>query len=248
MNKKIVALVLAAAILASVQLAEAQKPANVRRVGFLNPAEGPSLPYDVLRGSLRELGYTEGQNIAFEYRATADVSRLAEMAIELVRQKVDVIVAQGGAAIRAARMSTDGVPVVFGFSGDPVEAGYINNLARPGGNLTGTTFLAYELVGKRLELLKEAVPKASYVAVLSYPDHAGEQRELRETGAVAQHLGVALQYLQVRTSSDFDKAFDAIAGKHADALLVFPEAITLARRQQIAEFAARHRLPSVFGW
>src|SRR4030095_8783024 len=139
------------------------------------------------------------------------------------------------------------IPVVFWFSGDPIETGLVQSLARPGGNVTGMTFLAYELVGKRVELLKEAVPGVSRVAVLANPAHPGEQRELRETQTTARALGTTLQYLQVRDTADFDGAFDAIVKEKANALLVFPDALTNAHRDQIAAFATKQRLPSMVG-
>ena len=247
MNKKNIALVLAAAILASVQLAEAQKPAKVPRVGYLIPAAGVSAQYEAFRQGLRDLGYVEGQNIAIEYRSGEGSSRLADLATELAQLKVDVIVAQGTAAT-PAKMATGAVPIVFGTSGDPVEGGFVASLARPGGNMTGVTFLAFELAGKRLELLKEVSPKVSRVAVLANPAHPGEQRELRETQNTAQSVGATLQYLQVKASTDFDGAFDAVSKQHANALLVFPDAVTIAHRVRIAEFAAKSRLPSMFGW
>ncbi len=214
MNKRIVVL-LTATILASVQLAEAQKPTKVPRVGYLIPAAGVSAQFEAFRQGLRDLGYMEGQNIAIEYRSGESSSRLADLATEL---------------------------------GDPVEGGFVASLARPGGNMTGVTFLAFELVGKRLELLKEVLPKVSRVAVLANPAHPGEQRELRETQNTAQSLGATLQYLQVKASTDFDSAFDAVSKQHANALLIFPDAVTIANRVKIAEFAAKNRLPSMFGW
>jgi putative ABC transport system substrate-binding protein len=189
----------------------------------------------------------EGQNIAIEYRSGEGSSRLADLATELSQLKVDVIVAQGAAAT-PAKTAAGAVPIVFGVSGDPVEGGFVASLARPGGNMTGLTFLAFELVGKRLELLKEVVPKVSRVAVLANPAHPGEQRELRETQNTAQSLGATLQYLQVKASTDFDGVFEAVSKQHANALLVFPDAVTIAHRVRIAEFAAKSRLPSMFGW
>jgi len=247
MNKKIVALVVGAAIIASVQLAEAQKPAKVPRVGYLIPAAGASAQYEAFRQGLRDLGYVEGQNIAIEYRSGESSSRLADLATELAQLKVDVIVAQGAAANQAKTVA-GAIPIVFGMSGDPVEGGFVASLARPGGNMTGVTFLAFELVGKRLELLKEVLPKISRVAVLANPAHPGEQRELKETQTTAQSLGATLQYLQVKASTDFDSAFEAVSKQHASALLVFPDAVTLAHRVRIAEFAAKSRFPSMFGW
>lgn len=196
---------------------------------------------------MRELGYIEGRNINIEYRSSGDRAKLTELTNELVHLKVDLIVAQG-AALHSVKTATPLIPIVFGLSGDPVEAGLVASVARPGGNMTGVTFLALELVGKRLELLKEAVPKISRVAVLANPEHPGEKRELEETRAAARSLGLTLPYVEVKNSTEFDKAFDAISRDHAEGLLVFPEILTMAHRQRIAEFATKNRLPSMFGW
>ena len=182
-----------------------------------------------------------------EYRSAEDRSRLAELATELVQWKAEVIVAAGGAA-GSAKMATDTIPIVFLYSGDPIEAGLIASLARPGGNMTGITWLAFELVGKRLELLKEVAPRVSRVAVLASPAHPGEQRELMETQTTARTLGTTLLYHQVRASADVDRAFDAIIKENANALLAFPDPVTMGHRKQIAEFAAKNRLASVFGF
>ena len=244
--KKIIVFTFIAVLLVSAHLAEAQKPAKVPKVGYLIPATGVSAQYEAFRQGLRDLGYVEGQNIAIEYRS-GELSRLADLANELAQLKVDVIVAQG-AATAPTKKGAGAVPIVFGVSGDPIEGGFVASLARPGGNMTGVTFLAYELVGKRLELLKEVMPRISRVAVLANPAHPGEQRELRETQTAAQSLGTTLQYLQVKVPTDFDSAFDAISRQHANALLVFPEVVTMAHRVRIAEFAGKSRLPSMFGW
>jgi len=249
MHKQTLFFVLATSILLSVHPAEAQKPTKVRRVGFLAVATGVGQRgfYEVFRQGLRELGYTEGHNLVIEYRSAEDRSRLAELATELIQRKVEVIVAAGGAA-GPAKIATDTVPIVFLFSGDPIEAGLIASLARPGGNMTGITWLAFELVGKRLELLKEVVPRVSRVAVLASPAHPGEQRELMETQSTARALGTTLLYHQVRATADVDRAFEAINKENAEALLAFPDPVTMRRREQIAEFAAKNRLASVFGF
>ena len=246
MNKSIVVLAAVGLLLASFYPVKAQQPAKVRKIGFLNPTGGPSASIEAFHEGLRELGYIEGQNIAIEYRSGDSRDRLTELATELVRQKVDVIVAVGPAA-SAAKMATGTVPIVFMISGDPIEAGLIDSLARPGRNMTGITWLAFELVGKRLEILKEAVPRVSRVAVLASPAHPGEQRELRETQSTARALGTTLQYNQVSDTADVDAAFDKIVKENANALLVFPDPVTNAHRKQIAEFAAKRRLPSMFG-
>jgi putative ABC transport system substrate-binding protein len=246
MKKNIVALALVGLILASFLPVEAQQPAKVRKIGFLNPTGGPSANIEAFQQGMRELGYIEGQNILIEYRSAERGPRLTELATELVRQKVDVIVAVGNAA-PAAKMATETVPIVFLFSGDPIEAGLIDSLARPGRNMTGITWLAFELVGKRLEILKEAVSRVSRVAVLASPLHPGEQRELRETQSTARALGITLQYNQVRDTAEVEGAFNATVKDNANAFLVFPDPVTNAHRKQIAEFATKHRLPSMFG-
>ena len=242
-------LILTLSLILAPLAAEAQRPSEVRRIGYLQAGVSGLPPsfYEILREGLRDLGYVEGRNIIIEYRSGEDRLRVAELAAELVRLNVEVIVTPG-AATSAAKRATETVPIVFSYSGDPIEAGFVKSLARPGGNMTGITWLAFELVGKRLELLKEAAPRVSRVAILSNPAHAGEQRELRETERTARAVGSMVQYHQVRTTADFHAAFDAIVRDKADALLVFPEAATMTHRQQLAEFAAKQRLPSVFGW
>jgi ABC-type uncharacterized transport system substrate-binding protein len=243
------AVVLAVGIAVAPLAAEAQRPPEVRRIGYLQgDVSGLSSAfYDILREGLRDLGYVEGRNLVIEYRSGEDRARLAELAAELVRLKVEVIVTPGAAA-SPARRATETVPIVFSYSGDPIAAGHVKSLARPGGNMTGITWLSFELVGKRLELLKEAAPRASRVAILANPAHPGEQRELSETEQTARAVGATVQYHQVKTAADFHAAFDAIVRDNANALLVFPDSVTLAHRRQMAEFAVKHRLPSVFGW
>ena len=247
MNKNILALMMVCSILVSVHPAEAQKPGKLARIGFLGPQSRPTGRVEAFRQGLRGLGYIEGQNIKIEYRGHEDRSQLASLATELVREKVELIVTQGGAT-RAAQTAAVTVPIVFGFSGDPVEAGLVTSLARPGGNMTGITMLAFELVGKRLEVLKEVLPKVSRVTVLSSPAHPGEQRELSESQRTAKSVGVTLLYHQVNTTADVKAALDATMKENANALLAFPDPVTTSHREQIAEFAVKQRLPSVFGW
>ena len=230
MNKSIVALALVGLILVSFYPVKAQQPAKVRKIGFLNQTGAFSANIEAFRQGMRELGYIEGQNIIIEFRSGERGSQLTELATELVRQKVEVIVTSGPAT-NPAKMATGTIPIVFNYSGDPVEAGFIDSLARPGRNMTGVTQLAFELVGKRLEILKEAVPRVSRVAVLASPLHPGEQRELRETQSTARALGTTLQYNQVRGTADIDAAFDTIIKENANALLVFPDPVTNANRQ-----------------
>jgi putative ABC transport system substrate-binding protein len=237
---------LGALLLALCVPAIAQQPVKMKKIGFLDPTGSPAANIEAFHQGLREIGYIEGKNIAVEYRSGDSRERLAELAAELVQRKVDVIVAVGPAA-PAAKTATGTIPIVFLFSGDPIEAGLIDSLARPGKNMTGITWLAFELVGKRLEILKEAVPKVSRVSVLASPAHPGEQRELQETKSAAQGLGITLQYNQVRDSAEVEAAFNATNRERSNALLVFPDPVTNAHRKQIAEFAVKHRLPSMFG-
>ena len=228
---------------------EAQRPPEVRRIGYLGGGidRQPTGFYETLREGLRDLGHVEGRNLIIEYRSGDDRARLDELAAELVRLKVEIIVVPG-ATTWAANRATNTIPIVFAFSGDPIVAGFAKSLGRPGGNMTGITWLAFELVGKRLELLKEAAPRFSRVAVLANPAHPGEERELAETERAARVVGATVRYHQVRATPDFHVAFDAIATDNTDAILAFPDGVTMAHRRQVAEFAAKHRLPSVFGW
>src|ERR671925_662400 len=246
-NMSIVFLFAALALFSPVTV-EAQKSSTLRKIGFLGVTEGPKGALDVLQRSLAELGYINGQNIAIEFRGAETRPKLLELAKELIREKVEIIVASGGPAARSAKEATSTIPIVFATSGEPVESGYVDSLARPGGNMTGMSWLSFELVGKRLEVLKEAVPSVSRVAILSNPQHAGEKRELRETQSAARAMGMILEYHQTRTSAEFDAAYDAIRKQNVNGLLVFPEGVTLANRQRIIDFAAQHRLPSMLGW
>jgi putative tryptophan/tyrosine transport system substrate-binding protein len=224
---------------------EAQQPTKVRKIGFLNQTGAFSANVEAFRQGMRDLGYIEGQNIVIEFRS-GERAQLTQLANELVQQKVDVIVTSGPAT-NPAKMVTGTIPIVFNYSGDPVEAGLIDSLARPGRNMTGVTQLAFELVGKRLEIMKDPVPGVSRVAVLASPLHPGEQRELRETQGTARALGVTLQYNQVRDTPEVDAALNRTTKDNANALLVFPDPVTNVHREQIAEFAVKRRLPSMFG-
>ncbi len=247
--RKITILAVVVLIVAVTSPLDAQQRAKARTIGFLGQADGPSHAHEIFRQALRDLGYVEGTNIVIEYRRPNEGRpNLADKATELVRLKVDVIVTTGGLSTRAVQQATKTIPIVFTSSGDPIEGGFIDSLARPGRNLTGITFLAYELVGKRLDLLKEADPRVSRVAVIANPGHPGEQRELRETQSAARGLGITLEYHQVRSKADYAAAFETIPREKANGLLVFPEGSTLANVNQIAEFAAKHRFPSIFGW
>lgn len=229
--------------------AQAKKSARIGWVGaWYSPSAAASL-FDAFREGLRELGYVQGRNFAIDVRWLEGSTRdeAAGIAAELVRSKVDVLVAQGP-AIYGVKAEAKCVPIVFGFSGDPVEARLVASLARPGGNLTGMTLAALELAGKRLELLKEAARGVSRVAVLVNPQHPGEDEEFRESQIAAQRLGLALQYAPVRTIADFSAAFQAIARDRAEALVAFPGLLIMRQRNAIAEFATRRRIPTISGW
>ena len=196
--------------------AEAQQPKKVPRIGYLSSGDptSESTRSEAIRQALRELGYIEGQNIAIEYRyAEGKLDRFPELAAELVRLKVDIIVVAGGnTLIRAAKNATKTIPIVMtGAAPDPVEAGLVESLARPGGNVTGLANLSSELAGKRLELLKEAVPKLARVAVLHDPAHPPSVLELKEVQAAASALGLTIQPWEVRRADDFEKVFTAMS-------------------------------------
>src|SRR5499426_777790 len=190
MKKKVTVLTLGALLFALCVSAEAQQAKKVYRVGFLSPLESPQY-FEAFRQGMRELGYTEGQNLIIDYRSAKGMpERFPDLAAELVRLKVDVIVAASGGAAEAAKKTTGTIPIVMGQTGDPVANGLVASLARPGGNVTGLTALATELTGKRLELLKEAVPKASRVAVLSTPGSTESEASMTSMEEAARSLGV----------------------------------------------------------
>ncbi len=249
MSKKIVVFVLAALILASVYLAEAQQPKKVPRIGFLSATSPAALSarVEAFRQGLRELGYVEGKNIVIEYRyAEGKLDRLSELAAELVRLKVDVIVTGGPQATRPAKEATATIPIVMGFDNDPVGSGFVASLARPGGNITGLSTLAPEISGKQLELLKEIVPRLSHVAVLGTSTLPGYAQILKEMELAAVALGVQLQYLNVPGAKDFETAFQEARKRRADAVLVLPSPVLESHRAQVADLAAKSRVPAIY--
>jgi len=244
--KNAIQLVALLVILTGWSVAEAQPPPKIAKIGVLADVDSP--PVEALRQGLRDLGYIEGQNILIEYRyAEGKRDRLPDYAAELIRQKVDLIVAVAQAVPYAAKSVKD-IPVVFGFSGDALDAGLVASLARPGANVTGVSFFVSVLAGKRVELLKEALPGISRIAALANPGHAGIQMELRETQNTAQAFGMSVQYQTAQVADDFVHAFDAIAKHRVNALITFPDGVTLAKRKEIAEFSAKNRIASVSGW
>ena len=232
--------------------AEAQQAGRVPRIGFLSltsPSDRPPL-LDAFRQGLRELGWVEGQNIVIDYRyAEGRVDRLPDLAAELVRLKVDLIVASAGTqAATAAKNATETIPIVMIYVRDPVGTGLIASLARPGGNVTGVSGSAgLELFAKQLELLKETVPKIRRVAILSNPANAYHQLAIREVNVAARSLGVQLQLLEARGPNEFDGAFAAMAKERVGALLVLSDAMLSSHRTRLADLAARSRLPAAYG-
>jgi putative ABC transport system substrate-binding protein len=235
-------------------VAQAQQTKNVQRIGYLSAFEPAreSPRSEAIRLALRELGYIEGQNIAIEYRyAEGKLDRALELAAELVRLKVDIIVVAGGAIwVRPAMNATKTIPIVMmGPGRDPVEAGVVKSLARPGGNVTGITNLSRELGGKRLELLKEAIPKVARVAVLYDPAIPGTAREVKEDLPVAARaLGLSVQPWEVRAADSFEKVFAALNKERPDGLYVPGGGPVInANLKRIADFALKSRLPSTYG-
>ncbi len=232
--------------------AEAQQTKKVPRMGYLvaGDAATESARSEAIRLALRERGHIEGQNIAIEYRyAEGKVDRFAELLAELVRRKVDIIVVGGGPRlILAAKNATKTIPIVMMGSGiDPVEAGFIDSLARPGGNVTGITSLGRELGGKRLELLKDAVAKLARVAVLYDPGAPGSELDVKEVLPVAARaLKLTLQPWEVRAADDFDRVFAAIGKQRPDGLFVHSGRLMTDNYKRIVSFALKSRLPSVY--
>jgi putative ABC transport system substrate-binding protein len=236
-------------LLASPVVAHAQPAGKVPRVGYLfYGSPGPSGEIDAFRLGLRELGYIEGQSIAVEYRfASGHVERYPGLAAELVRMNVDVIVAPATPQALAAKQATTSIPIVFVLVADAVGAGLITSFARPGGNITGLTSSSAELGGKRLELLRNMVPKASRVAVLYNPADRSNALILKQLQESAPSLGLILQPLEVREAREFEGAFVAMTRQRADAMFGTPGALTFARRTILVDLAARHRIPAMWG-
>jgi putative ABC transport system substrate-binding protein len=230
-------------------VATAQQPTKIPRIGFLSAASPSAIVAraEAFRQGLRELGYVEGKNIVIEWRsAEGKLDRLSELAAELVRLKVDVIVTGGPTATRAAKEATNTIPIVMAFDDDPVGSGFVASLARPGGNITGLATLAPEISGKQLELLKEIVPKLSRVAVFGTSTAPGYVQTLKEIEFAAGAFGVKLQYLDVLDPKDIETAFRAAGKGRADAVLVLQSAVFNSQRKQIAELAVKSRLPAIY--
>ncbi|MDO8700469.1 MAG: ABC transporter substrate-binding protein [Deltaproteobacteria bacterium] len=229
--------------------AQAQQPARIPRIGILAPSSASSYSAraEAFRQRLRELGYVEGKNIVMEYRyAEGKLDRLPDLAAELVRLKVDVIVTASGPAILAAKKASATIPIVFATAADPVGSGYVSSLARPGGNITGLSLMARDLDGKRLELLKEAFPKVARVAFLWRSGGIRGNLSLTEMESVAKALRLKLVSLEVRSLEDFESAFARGKKEGAQALITTTNPLIGNQQRQVLDFAAKNRLPAMY--
>jgi ABC-type uncharacterized transport system substrate-binding protein len=246
----VLSIVFVVILLAVAVIAEAQQSTKIPRIGFLAAATPATAAHlvEAFKQGLRQHGYVEGQNVVLELRfGEGKAEQFPVLAAELVRLKVDVIVALTNPVIDAVRQSTQTIPIVMPAASDPVGAGFVASLARPGGNITGLTAFSPELNGKRLELLKEAFPKLSRVALLLSPNFPGSALDLKETESAARFLGLRIQPLEVRNASDIDRAFEAMTKERADALTMFPGHPALfVNRKKIVELAAKNRLPAMY--
>jgi putative tryptophan/tyrosine transport system substrate-binding protein len=241
MNRRTFVIGLGAVLAAAPFAVEGQQAGKVPRIGVLGAL------FDALRQGLREFGYVEGRNIAIEWRdAQGRQERYPEAAVELVRLKVDVIVAIGTPATLAAKNATSKIPIVMTLVADPVGAGLVASLARPGGNITGLTSISSELVGKQLELLKGAIPEVSRLAVLRNPGNQSHPLMLTQADAAGRAAGVQLQIMDARSPDELDASFSAMKGKRPGALLVLADAMFFEQRTRIADLAVKSRLPTMF--
>ena len=234
-------------LLAVAVIAEAQQPKNVPRIGYLRAERAPEVDIEGFRQGLREHGYVEGKNIVVEYRwANGNEERLRSLVSELIGLKVNLIVTSAPAATQAAKEATTTTPIVMVLVADPVAFGFVNGLARPGGNITGFAFLLPEISGKRLELLKETIPKLSRVAVLWNAGNSYKETDLKEVQPVADALKVAVHTFRVREPNGFDDAFKAATKVRAEGLLTLDDPFTIAHRTRIIDLALRYKLPAVY--
>ena len=224
------------------------RSSGVARIGLLSYLSPPDVALTMLRTGLRDLGYVEGKSfVIVERYANGDFKRIPSLIAELETEKIDVLVSRGP-SVDFMKTIRDRVPVVFAYSGDPVEAGFGDSLGKPGRNMTGITFMAMELSAKRVEVLKELVPKATRIALLSNPEHAGELSEYRVTEDAAKRLGGTITRYLIRDPQELSSAFVIIRANGPDAMIVFPDSLTLVRRKEIADFSAQAKIPCMYGW
>jgi putative tryptophan/tyrosine transport system substrate-binding protein len=251
MKRKITVLTLCALLFALCFQAQAQQPKKVPRIGYLpsGPISERVHLWDAFRQGMRELGYVEGQNITLVFpSAEVTPERLPHLAAELVSLKVDVIVAAGTPAVQAAKEATKTIPIVTPITTEPLETGLVASLARPGGNITGLSYMSSDLSGKRLELLREVVPGVSRIAVLSNPSSATVPPMMRKTEVAARALGVQLQRLEVHGLDDFERVFQAATKERAGALITLDDAFAFTQRTRIVKLATKNRLPAIYGF
>jgi putative ABC transport system substrate-binding protein len=246
------ALLLGVVFSAAPLAARAQQAGKVYRIGYLSAPTRKSVEraLEAFLRALRELGWVDGQNLIIDYRwAEGKVERLPDLAADLVRRKVDVIVAPAGSAALAAKNATRTIPIVMIFPSDPVATGLVASLSRPGGNITGTTFTpGGEIYGKQLQILRETVPHASRVAILWNPAEAGSTLQVKEVEAAARSLGIRLQRVEARGPEEFDGAFVAMAREQAEALLAARDSTFLVHPARLAELAVKARLPTMYSF
>jgi len=249
MTKKLVLSLLTMGWVIAATLTCAQQPEKISRIGYLNAssASSASSRVEAFRRGLRELGYVEGKNIVVEYRfADGKLERLIPLATELLQLNVDIIVSGAPAATRPLKEATSTIPIVMGFDDDPVGAGFVTSLARPGGNITGSSTLAPDISGKQLEILRAIRPRLARLAVLGSSSRSGTSQWLQELELAAAASKMQIQYLDVKIPKDIEKGFGAAGKEHADALVVLGGPVLNLRRREIVELAAKSRLPAVY--
>jgi putative ABC transport system substrate-binding protein len=250
MKRPAVLLSIAVGLLAAPLAVEAQPPAGVHRLGFLGSASPSGYAHlvEALRQGLRDLGYVEGKNLLIEYRwAEGNYDQLSELAAELIRLKVDLIVTHGTPGTLAAKQATTTVPIVMAISGDAVATGLVASIARPGGNVTGSTFFFPELNAKRVELLRETLPGASRIATFGNADNPSVAQALKMMEPMARALKVDLEVVQVRRPAEFSRAFSAMAKRRVEGVVLIDDALLTASVQQLADLAAKTRIPTIGG-
>jgi ABC-type uncharacterized transport system substrate-binding protein len=247
MKRKITVLTLCTVLFALGVSAQAQQPAKVHKIGVLRADSPPNLSAETFQQAMRDLGYVEDKSIVIEWRfGERKEDRLPELAAELVRLKVYVIVTPGATSTRAAKEATSTIPIVMAQDPDPIGNGFVASLARPGGNITGLSNLNRELGGKRLELLKEVVPRLSRVALFGTSTFPGTTQNLKEAELAAGALGVKLQYLDVLGPKDIETAFRGASKGRAEAVLAMGSGVLSSLRAQVVELAAKSRLPAIY--
>ncbi|MEO8441487.1 MAG: ABC transporter substrate-binding protein [Betaproteobacteria bacterium] len=247
-TRRQIVLALGAAATAPLTAFGQPKSGRIARIGLLSYLGGSDIALTMLNRGLSELGYVEGKNYVIVTRyANGDFTLMPKLLAELEAEKIDVLVTRGP-SVNFAESVRARIPIVFAYSGDPIVAGFGDSLRKPGRNMTGITFMAMELSATRIEVLKEMVPKATRIALVSNPEHSGELKEYSVTEETARRLGATITRYLVRKPEELAPAFSAIRTSAADAIIVFPDALTLARRKEIADLAAQIRIPCIYGW